>query len=369
MKTQLHSDKIIQHNFDKVLSISGIEIKVKEMILKAFMVAKDKRILYQQIVSFVENEIKKIKLDDIEKYKKSIDYWTKFWISKYYNDYSNILMLALIQIERTGAKTDGMIKYTSTGKKLPVPFKIIDFMETKQSQLKEYPLASSKVANYYQEFKNVTESFIQNGFKEMPELVNGKIVHGRTLFAKTERQVRFEYHQEQLAELRAKGVQLVWINSHANCSKRCEKFQGKLYSLNGTHGYTVEGYQYKPIEKAIDVYVFTKSGTVWKNGLFGFNCRHRMIPYVQGSIAPATIPAAVIEKQRKIDSIQRQMERQIFEMRKEAYLLRSVPSSSFCLRKAKMLEKKATSLFKDYVSFSKANKRVWYPERCRISLY
>ena len=110
----------------------------------------------------------------------------------------------------------------------------------------------------------------------------------------------------------------------------------------------------------------TKSGTVWKNGLFGFNCRHRMIPYVQGSIAPATIPAAVIEKQRQIDSIQRQMERQIFNMKKEAYLLRSAP---FNLRRANLLEKKATSLFKEYVSFSKANKRVWYPERCRISLY
>lgn len=366
MKTQLHSDKIIQHNFDKVLSISGIEIKVKEMILKAFMVAKDKRILYQQIVSFVENEIKKIKLDDIEKYKKSIDYWTKFWISKYYSDYSNLLMLALIQIERTGTKTDGMTKYTPSGKTMPVPYKIIDFMETKQSQLKEYPLASSKVANYYQEFKNATESFVHNGFKEMPELVNGKIVHGRTLFAKTERQVRFEYHQEQLAQLRAKGVQLVWINSHANCSKRCEKFQGKLYSLNNSSGTTEEGYSYVPIETAINVYVTTKSGTVWKNGLFGFNCRHRMIPYIRGSLAPKMIPASIIDKQRKIDLIQRQMERKIFNMKKEAYLLRS---ASFNLQKAKLLEKRATSLFKEYVSFSKANKRVWYPERCRISLY
>ena len=365
-KTQFQSDAIIKYNFNKVIEINHLEIKVKDFILQALFKGIDKFTLFNNIKRFVEKEIKKIKLDDINKYKDSIEYWVKFWLDKYYSTSASLLLLMVYEIERTGTKTNGMIKYTPSGKKLPVASAITQFAEIPKFQGDDYKVASSKVANYYNRFKQLTTQFINNGFKELPQLVNGKIIHGRTLFAKTERQVRFEFHKDQLEELRKQGVKLVWINSHANCSKRCEKFQGKLYSLDNTHGVTPDGHNYEPIEKAIDVYVVTKSGNVWRNGLFGFNCRHMMIPYHPGSKAPAMIPKNIIEKERKIDQIMRQMERKIFQLRQEAHHLKGV---SFDLKKIKALEKQAAALYQNYVAFAKQNKRVYYPERCRIGLY
>ena len=100
--------------------------------------------------------------------------------------------------------------------------------------------------------------------------------------------------------------------------------------------------------------------------MFGFNCRHRMKKYMPGEKPPATIPKHIIEREREIDYMQRDMERKIFNMRKEAYLLRS---ASFNLQRAKMLEKQASQMYQQYINFSQSNNRVWYPERCRNGLY
>lgn len=87
-----------------------------------------------------------------------------------------------------------------------------------------------------------------------------------------EMQVRAEEKEEKLKSLVDNGVNLVWIVPHANCSKRCEPWQGKLYSLDGTYG-SIDGIKYQPLENAMDVYETTKSGKVYKNGcISGFNC-------------------------------------------------------------------------------------------------
>ena len=365
-KTQLQSDTIIKYNFHKVEAISRIEIKVKELILTSFFLAIDKRTLFRNIRILVGKELKKIKIDDIEEYQKSIDYWSRFWLDKYYTNSCNLFLLMVKEIDDMGENTNGMTKTMSNKKIFPVVPRIIDFIENKIQSNPNYSLASSKVANYYENFQNITSRFINSGFKEVPQIVNGTFMHGRTLFAKTERLVRFEFHVSELSKMKNENVRLVWIDSHANCSKRCERFQGKLYSLDQSSGTTVEGYHYEPIENAINVYVTTKSGKVWRNGLFGFNCRHRMKKYMPGEKPPATIPKHIIEREREIDYIQRDMERKIFNMRKEAYLLRS---ASFNLQRAKMLEKQASQMYQQYINFSQSNNRVWYPERCRNGLY
>lgn len=134
--------------------------------------------------------------------------------------------------------------------------------------------------------------------------------------ASAERALRHEWQQEEMNKMRASGNKLVWISSHANCSKRCEPWQGKLYSLDKTKG-TIDGYEYQPIENATDIYYTTKAGKVWQNGcLSGFNCRHKMIPYNKGN-KPDTIPEEDIAKQRELEKIQREMERHIRKLRLE----------------------------------------------------
>jgi len=60
-----------------------------------------------------------------------------------------------------------------------------------------------------------------------------------------EMEVRHLHQQKELTALREGGTRLVWIEPHANCSKRCEKYQGKLYSLDHTYG-EIEGEHYEP---------------------------------------------------------------------------------------------------------------------------
>ena len=85
-------------------------------------------------------------------------------------------------------------------------------------------------------------------------------------------QIRAERHEQELADLKASGVNLVWIVPHANCSERCEDWQGKLYSLDDTYG-EIDGIKYQPLKNATDRYETTKSGKIYKNGcLSGFNC-------------------------------------------------------------------------------------------------
>lgn len=87
-----------------------------------------------------------------------------------------------------------------------------------------------------------------------------------------EMEIREERHERELADLKEKGVELVWIVPHANCSERCQEWQGKLYSLNRTSG-TIDGISYQPLENATDIYQTTKSGKIYKNGcISGFNC-------------------------------------------------------------------------------------------------
>ena len=90
--------------------------------------------------------------------------------------------------------------------------------------------------------------------------------------------VRYEHQVKGVNDLKARGVRLVWTSAHANCSKRCEPYQGRLYSLDGTSG-EIDGHRYEPLENATEVYYTTKSGKTYRNGIiYGFNCRQRLIP-------------------------------------------------------------------------------------------
>lgn len=131
-----------------------------------------------------------------------------------------------------------------------------------------------------------------------------------SLRASVEMVIRGQIQDKMVADLRASGVTLAWIRPHANCSKRCECWQGKLYSLDGKRG-TVDGIRFRPLEDAMNIYVRTSKGRVWRNGcISGFNCRHQLIPYAKGN-KPAEIPADVIAKKRKLEETQRKMEREV----------------------------------------------------------
>lgn len=172
--------------------------------------------------------------------------------------------------------------------------------------------------------------------------------------AHAERQLRWEWQQKNFDEIKASGIRLVWIDAHANCSKRCEPWQGKLYSLYHESG-EIDGIRYQPIENATDQYYTTKAGKVWKNGcLSGFNCRHTTRPYVKGN-KPEHIPAEVISRVRKVETTQRAMER---EIRKNALF-----AKAFNNKKYKAEVKRLTA---EYEKYSRDNGMAYYPSRLKV---
>lgn len=101
-----------------------------------------------------------------------------------------------------------------------------------------------------------------------PDDVSGR----NSLRNRAEMEVRYRAHEDNIEDLRAAGHRLVIASTHADCSKRCRRWQGRVYSLDGTSGITDDGRRYVPLETATDDYYTTSAGKTYKNGLLGFNC-------------------------------------------------------------------------------------------------
>lgn len=175
-----------------------------------------------------------------------------------------------------------------------------------------------------------------------------------------EMQVRQERHQQEIQDIVDAGNDLVWIVPHANCSERCEPWQGKLYSISGRYG-EIDGIKFQPLSNATDIYETTKSGKVYKNGcISGFNCRHILKPYTKG-FKPTEIPANVIDKQREVDRTQRYLERGVRAWKERALLFKGIDNKRYIYSK-----NKAKEWNERYIGYSRDNQVAYYPSRTDI---
>lgn len=175
-----------------------------------------------------------------------------------------------------------------------------------------------------------------------------------------EMQVRQERHQQEIQDIVEAGDDLVWIVPHANCSERCEPWQGKLYSISGIYG-EIDGIKFQPLSNATDIYETTKSGKVYKNGcISGFNCRHILQPYIKG-FKPTEIPANVIDKQREVDRTQRYLERGVRTWKERALLFKGIDDKRYIYSK-----NKAKEWNERYIDYSRDNQVAYYPSRTDI---
>ena len=179
-----------------------------------------------------------------------------------------------------------------------------------------------------------------------------------------EMEARYVHQVNMMDGMKQRGIDLVWIKPHANCSKRCEKYQGRLYSLSGKWG-KVDGIVYAPITEATnnprDRYT-TKAGITYQNGcITGFGCRHELDPYVKGN-KPAMIPANVIRRQRHLEEEQRRMERNIRRARETTLLLSGIGAG----KAYKASLDRQVRLRKQYEEFSKKHRIPFYSERLKV---
>lgn len=187
------------------------------------------------------------------------------------------------------------------------------------------------------------------------EIANAEIKTTKgSLRNRAEIHTRYETQQNELKKLIAEGVEYVWASSHADASERCAPWQGKLYSLNGTSG-TLDGNSFVPLEEAM-------RGTKGDgNGLLGYNCRHRLIPYKKDSRAPTDYTAEQLKRERAIDQEQRRRERGIRKTKEKAFLLQGVD-----YKKSLNLFARAREKTREYEQFSRENARAFYPYRTQV---
>lgn len=177
---------------------------------------------------------------------------------------------------------------------------------------------------------------------------------------RAEMEVRYAGHSEQIENLRSAGVKLVTCSVHADCSDRCYKWQGRVYSLDGTSGMTEDGKRYVPLEEATDVYYTTKAGKMYKNGLLGFNCRHYLMPYVLHMVIPH-VSRETQQRERAINTRQRELERRVRDWKEKALLFKRVDRGLYLTAR-----KRAIEANNEYIQFSKDNGRAYYPSRTRL---
>lgn len=213
-----------------------------------------------------------------------------------------------------------------------------------------------------QEFQKDYMSKVHKAMREMAEAkaLDPNDVSGRNgLRNLAEMQVRYERHQEEIADFKNKGVKLVVCSVHGDCSDRCSEWQGRVYSLDGTYGTTEDGRKYVPLEVATDIFYTTKAGRTYKNGLLGFNCRHKLYPYKVGMVIPF-VSKEVQERERAITMRQRELERNVLNWREETLMQKG---NAIEYRKAKQ---KAQFWYSEYVKYSKSNDRAFYPDRIKV---
>lgn len=221
--------------------------------------------------------------------------------------------------------------------------------------------------------KQVTEKIravgigdINKGFSQLGNS-QAKVSFGQSIYGRAELQARYNEQQEMLNRLK-KETRLVICDTHSDCSKRCSKWQGRIYSLDGTEGFTEDGKKYDPLEKATKDEEYGKN-----NGLLGYNCRHKLYPYTKGAKA-----IRVSEKERKRESAiseqQRKYERAIRDAKDKAHSFEiGKDKQQFSAQQRKYMEMKyhhykgrVEALRKEYVDFCHENNRVEYRSRLKI---
>lgn len=170
-----------------------------------------------------------------------------------------------------------------------------------------------------------------------------------------EQRVRFEAQQKDLQKLDELGIDLVWVSSHADASKRCEPWQGRLYSRKGNSGIK-EGEPYTSLQTALEA---NDGNSI----ISGYNCRHHIIEWFSGSRPPNQYSSAEVKKERAIDIKQRNMENRIRQLKREEKMYRSQGLTNDAAKKREIWRMR----YQEYQKFSLENERAYYPWRTRVS--
>ena len=334
----------------QVVSIEEAETQIRIAVKNAFFTGKSKFELNGQIKKIIESVLSKIKIHNLK--------------SATYRSLINFYYRQLREWQRLNGERDVILSLLLLSNKTPPKMSINSLQAVnilQENGIKTFGVPLQTFSEDY--LKNKVQPIFDNLIKQQPldpDDIRENISQRNTLRNRAEMEVRYQANKDNLSDLISKGIKLVTASTHADCSERCAKWQGKVYSLDGTSGVTDDGRSYQPIENAINVPYVTKAGKVYMNGLLGFNCRHYVEQYRKGVRFPK-VSEALERKEYEITKKQRYMEKQIRDWKTRAIYFKGVDQKAY-----KEAKSKANDWYEKYMQFSRENNRAYYPVRTKI---
>ena len=354
-------------DWDKVVS-ADIKSWSKLYIFDSILVNREYKNIIDTIDKRIESFVSLIDEKEIaDKYRNDLHEYaakTYQWAWDHFGMFTPSL-LALSLGERK-ARTKAQIKVVEDRAQFVVKFENLTDTRTPQKITGHSYTQGTPGQMFYEDIHKEVKKALDDYVALEPKPQYFANINPRNL---AEMLVRFNIYQNKKKEFIDKGVKLVLVPSHANCSKRCQPWQGRVYSLDGSTG-TVDGRRYIPIEDASDNVTYTSknTGKTYYCGLFSYNCRHDLVEYKNG-MNIERIPASVIEERRKVEMKQREMERNIRLVKERAAMYRVLHHRSkdeYVRKLAYQAEIKARQMKAEYIAYSKQNKIAYYPTRLRV---
>lgn len=335
------------------------EAEIRLAVKNGYLNKTPKAIIDKRIKSIIEKALKSVKIKALREVsaKSLIDFYNKQWneIRRLFNGDFAAFFLVLSLSKGQGTKDKQRANFSVLQRKGYLQTAEL----TEDGYLKEMPTSYGvPMQKYMQDYLNNNVKEVMKRLAET-EPLDPEDTRKISLRARAELEVRYASSRENIADLRNAGERLVLCSSHSDCSERCAPYQGRLYSLDGTKG-EINGLQYVPLEYATenprDRYV-TNAGRVYQNGLFGFNCRHKITPY-RGQ-KPVKISKEEEEREYAITKRQRELERAVLKWRTRA--IESIDKKEYAKARQKAREWNAV-----YIKYSKEHNRAYYPSRTKI---
>lgn len=186
-----------------------------------------------------------------------------------------------------------------------------------------------------------------------------------SLWQKAELDVRYGHQMAMLKECIDSGDDLWWISSHPDCSKRCEKWQGKLVSV--TRPSTMSGFRVEKVDghwvySLPEIMAQTDKYGYHNNIINGFNCRHYLIKYEKGKEPPKEYNSQDVARLRKINDNIRKMEREIRSAKTQERIYNEIGDT----KAAHQVRVECTQLISQYKAYCEKNGFAWYQYRINI---
>ena len=307
-----------------VTATTAVELRIKEIILSDLLKGIDRHTTFRKLKTLIEAFGKRIRDENVRlKFETSLAQnalrlygKTQMELEEMAGSYGiplHALILAISGKPRRANNEPTEDKTPATPPHTPSADKIREFLYEDRIEIPDYH------AKVKAEIRKIAENLADEEMKDR---------NGASLRNVAEIHVRHDYQQASIEQMRNDGVRLVWASTHFDCSKRCFPWQGRLYSLDGSSGVTDTGVPYIPLETAVNVPYTTKAGKTYMNGLLGFNCRHRLIPYKDEQVPPQGYTAAQTRRAYCIDQTQRAIEREIRKVKTRAHLIRDIGVAS-----------------------------------------